>query len=49
LARSDVSFLKGIRPHRLSRIIVSTLPDELQQGSNTYIFLLKKIHLNQGQ
>ena len=28
LARSDLSFLRGIRPHRLSRIIVSTLPDE---------------------
>ena len=41
LARSDVSFLKGIRPHRLSRIIVSTLPDELQQGSNTYPFQKK--------
>ena len=33
LARSDVSFLKGIRPHRLSRIIVSTLPDEIKQGN----------------
>ena len=41
LARSDVSFLKGIRPHRLSRIIVSTLPDELKQGNNFSIFLLK--------
>jgi len=33
LARSDISFLKGIRPHRLSRIIVSTLPDDLKQGN----------------
>jgi WD40 repeat protein len=28
LARSDISFLKGILPHPKSRIIVSTLPDE---------------------
>ena len=38
LARSDISFLKGIRPHRLSRIIVSTLPDELKQGNKGHIF-----------
>ena len=29
LARSDVSFLKGVRPHRDSRIIVSALPDDV--------------------
>jgi hypothetical protein len=29
LARSDVSFLKGVRPHPDSRIIVSALPDDV--------------------
>ena len=35
-ARSELSFLKGIRPHRLSRIIVSTLPDISSTGVNLY-------------
>jgi hypothetical protein len=32
LARSDISFLKGVRPHPNTRIIVSALPDELSKG-----------------
>jgi hypothetical protein len=32
LARSDISFLKGVRPHPDTRIIVSALPDDLSQG-----------------
>jgi hypothetical protein len=28
LARSDISFLKGVRPHPDTRIIVSSLPDD---------------------
>jgi Cdc6-like AAA superfamily ATPase len=32
LARSDISFLKGVRPHPNTRIIVSALPDDLIEG-----------------
>ena len=32
LARSDLSFLTGVKPHRDSRIIVSTLPDSREDG-----------------
>ena len=33
LARSNLSFLKGIRPHKETLIIVSSLPDEKDPGS----------------
>ena len=32
LARSHLSFLKGLKPHRDTRIIVSTLPDDPAPG-----------------
>lgn len=32
LGRSDISFLKGVRPHVKTKIIVSALPDELSKG-----------------
>lgn len=38
LARSDISFLKGIVPHPKSKIIVSTLPDERNEDSGEWIY-----------
>jgi WD40 repeat protein len=38
LARSDISFLKGITPHPKSKIIVSTLPDERNSDSGEWIY-----------
>ncbi len=35
LARSHITFLKGVRPHPLTRIVVSALPDERQPGDMT--------------
>jgi hypothetical protein len=35
MARSDISFLKGVRPHPDTRIVVSALPDD-KIGTGTH-------------
>lgn len=40
LARSELSFLRGVSLHPLSRIVVSTLPDERGAGMYTEVALL---------
>jgi WD40 repeat protein len=37
-ARSQIQFLKGLRPHRDARIIVSTLPDDIGTGEDKYFY-----------
>ena len=34
LARSNITFLKGVKPHKDTRIIVSALPDEKDVDGN---------------
>ena len=45
-ARSDISFLKNIRPHRNSAIIVSCLPDERHPGLQFRNIVLRIPHLS---
>ena len=44
-ARSGISFLKNIRPHRNSVIIVSCLPDERHPGLQFRNIVLRIPHL----
>jgi hypothetical protein len=39
LARSNISFLKGLEPHPLTRIVLSTLPDEKDEGAYVCMFV----------
>jgi WD40 repeat protein len=43
--RSKLNFLSGIRPHELSRIIVSTLPDEYDENgkAGNYFYQCEKV------
>ena len=38
LARSDLSFLRGVRPHPNTRIIVSALPDERDADTGKWVY-----------
>ena len=44
LARSDLSFLKSLRPHEFSRVIVSALPDEFDHGECFLCLVLFTAH-----
>jgi glycerol-3-phosphate O-acyltransferase len=43
--RSKLNFLRGVQPHELSRIIVSTLPDEYEENEKPgkYFYHCEKI------
>ena len=43
-ARRDISFLKGVKPHPNTVIIVSCLPDEKDSSMSLQFHMLRNIH-----